>query len=257
MVLGMGEIDRFLEQWEMDVPGVHRRLILAPTPRERERRHAVWPLALGSGLERLGHRRALRRDPHTIGRWLAAFGQGGPAALVFEQSGGSPLEEAQQAELKAAVQEPPAASGIGLTNWNWKAVRQFVLEHFGISLSRSSCLNCLHRLGFAFKRPKKRLLKADAEKREAFVSEYAALVEEAQGTGEKIFNADEAIWGWAREEARVTCAGEQSGGARESRQLPRRVDQPEGRGETPLPYHLAIKDRRTEAILPERLQAHL
>ena len=111
-----------------------------------------------------------------------------------------PLEEAQQAELKAAVQEPPAASGIGLTNWNWKAVRQFVLEHFGISLSRSSCLNCLHRLGFAFERPRKRLLKADAEKREAFVSEYAALVEEAQGTGEKIFNADEAIWGWAREE---------------------------------------------------------
>ena len=41
MVLGMGEIDRFLEQWEMDVPGVHRRLILAPTPRERERWHAV------------------------------------------------------------------------------------------------------------------------------------------------------------------------------------------------------------------------
>ena len=34
MVLGMGEIDRFLEQWEMDVAGVHRRLILAPTPRE-------------------------------------------------------------------------------------------------------------------------------------------------------------------------------------------------------------------------------
>ena len=102
--------------------------------------------------------------------------------------------------MKAAVQEPPAASGIGLTNWNWKAVRQFVLEHFGISLSRSSCLNCLHRLGFAFERPKKRLLKADAEKREAFVAEYAVLVEEAQGTGEKIFNADEAIWGWAREE---------------------------------------------------------
>ena len=31
VVLGMGEINRFLEQWEMDVPGVNRRLILAPT----------------------------------------------------------------------------------------------------------------------------------------------------------------------------------------------------------------------------------
>ena len=62
------------------------------------------------------------------------------------------------------MQEPPGASGIGLASWNWRAVCQFVLECFGVSLSRSSCLNYLHRLGFAFKRPKKRLLKADVGK---------------------------------------------------------------------------------------------
>ena len=44
-------------------------------------------------------------------------------------------------DLKAAVQEPPAESGIELANWNWKVVHRFVWEHFGISLSRSSCLN--------------------------------------------------------------------------------------------------------------------
>ena len=71
-------------------------------------------------------------------------------------------------------------------------MRQFVSERFGISLSRSSSLNYLHRLGFAFKRPKKRLLKADETKREAFVAEYAALREEAQQTGAKVFFADEA-----------------------------------------------------------------
>ena len=102
------------------------------------------------------------------------------------------LDQAKQEELKGAVRQPPATSGIGLANWNWKAVRQFVSERFGISLSRSSCLNCLHRLGFAFKRPKKRLLKADAERREAFVAEYAALREEARQTGAKVFFADEA-----------------------------------------------------------------
>jgi hypothetical protein len=47
-------------------------------------------------------------------------------------------------------------------------------------------------LGFAFKRPKKRLLKADAEKRESFVAEYAAMSEEARRSGAKIFFADEA-----------------------------------------------------------------
>ena len=94
--------------------------------------------------------------------------------------------------MKAAVQERPAMSGIEMANWNWKAVWQFVQEHFGISLSRSTCLNCLHRLGFAFKRPKKRLLKADVEKRETFVAEYAALAFQAQKAGEKVFFADEA-----------------------------------------------------------------
>ena len=85
---------------------------------------------------------ALERDPHTIGRWAAAFGEGGPTALIFEQSGGSPpLGETQQGALRALVKEPPAKSGIGLANWNWKVVRQFVSERFGISLSRSSCLN--------------------------------------------------------------------------------------------------------------------
>ena len=82
-MLGMGEIDRFLEQWQMDVPGVHRRMILVPTPRERERWHAIWLLT--QGWTAAATAEALERDPHTIGRWESAFGEGGPAALMFEQ----------------------------------------------------------------------------------------------------------------------------------------------------------------------------
>ena len=83
-------------------------------------------------------------------------------------------------------------SGIEMANWNWKVVRQFVSKRFGIGLSRSTCLNYLHRLGFVLKRPKKRLVKADEQKREAFVAEYATLSDEAWRTGAKIFFADEA-----------------------------------------------------------------
>ena len=98
------------------------------------------------------------------------------------------------------MEQPPAASGIELANWYWKGGRQFVLERFGFSLSRSSCLNypvsstgqALHRLGFALKRPKKRLVKADPARREAFVAEYVALTEAARRTEAKIFFADEA-----------------------------------------------------------------
>jgi len=77
-------------------------------------------------------------------------------------------------------------------NWSWKVVRQFVQDRFGQVLSRSSCLNYLHRLGFVLKRPKKRLAKAKAEKRAAFVATYVALRAEAQARGAKIFFVDEA-----------------------------------------------------------------
>lgn len=90
------------------------------------------------------------------------------------------------------MQHPPREVGIDLADWHWKVVRRFVSERFGLTLSRSSCRNYLHRLGFVVKRPKKRLLKADEAKREAFVTEYAALRAEADVTGAKHFFVDEA-----------------------------------------------------------------
>ena len=191
--MGAREIHRDLEQWEMDGKALRRRMILAPTPRERW--YAVWLLAQGWTAAR---RRRRWSGTHTPSapfdklRRASAFGEGGPAALIFEQSGGSPLDETQREELKAAVQELQEQAGIQLANWYWKGVRQFVWERFGTSLSRSSCLNWLHRLGFAFKRPKKRLFKADEVRRKSFVEEYAALRDGAGLTGGKIFFADEA-----------------------------------------------------------------
>jgi transposase len=90
------------------------------------------------------------------------------------------------------VQRPPCEAGIDLADWNWKVVRRFLRERFGLTLSRSSCRNYLHRLGFVVKRPTKRLLKADEAKREAFVAAYARLRAEAEATGAQHFSVDEA-----------------------------------------------------------------
>ena len=86
--MGVREIDWSLEQWQMGIRDLHRRTILSPTPRERERWQAIWLLAQGWTASATAE--ALGRDPHTIGRWASAFKEGGPAALIFEQSGGSP-----------------------------------------------------------------------------------------------------------------------------------------------------------------------
>ena len=79
-----------------------------------------------------------------------------------------------------------------MANWSWKGVRRFIEDRCGIRLSRSTCLRYLHRLGFVYKRPKKRLLKADGAARAAFVEAYAALLAQARASGAKIFFADEA-----------------------------------------------------------------
>ena len=102
------------------------------------------------------------------------------------------LNAGQQDQLKSAVLNPPGEAGIELSNWNWKVVRQFLKQSFDLGLSRSSCLNYLHRLGFVLKRPKKRLLKAKDEERKAFVLQYSQIREEAQESGAKIFFVDEA-----------------------------------------------------------------
>jgi transposase len=90
------------------------------------------------------------------------------------------------------VQRPPREAGLDLADWNWKGVRRFMAERFGITLARSTCLTYLHRLGFVVKRPTKRLLKADEAQREAFVATYATLRREAEVTGAKHFFVDEA-----------------------------------------------------------------
>ena len=88
VVMGMMDIAQLLERWHLDVGDVRKRMYRAPTPRERERWHALWLLA--QGWTALAVAEALERDPHTIGTWVTALSDGGPAALGFEQSGGSP-----------------------------------------------------------------------------------------------------------------------------------------------------------------------
>ncbi len=136
--MGMQEMGTLLERWRTDKAEVLRRMYRAPTPRERERWHALWLLAPGWTATAVA--RALGRETHTIGRWAAAFAEGGPKAPVFEQTGAPALDVKHQAQLKVAVPELPVQAGIDQSNWNWKVARRYVQDRFGLSLSRSSCL---------------------------------------------------------------------------------------------------------------------
>ena len=84
----MAEIAAALARWELEARQVRERLYRAPTPRERERWHALWLLAQGWSANKVAE--LVERDAHTVGAWLAAFDRDGPAALAFEQTGGPP-----------------------------------------------------------------------------------------------------------------------------------------------------------------------
>jgi hypothetical protein len=93
----MNDIGTLLTRWEVDERGLRERMYRAPTPRERERWHALWLLSRGMSEARVGQ--ALERDPHTIGQWLATFGEVGPTGMGFEQTGGPPPSSTRRLKL--------------------------------------------------------------------------------------------------------------------------------------------------------------
>jgi transposase len=84
----MNDVLMLLDRWQLDVNAVRERVYRAPTPRERERWHALWLLARGWTAVQVAE--ALGREAHTVGNWFEAFRQEGPAGLAFEQTGGPP-----------------------------------------------------------------------------------------------------------------------------------------------------------------------
>ena len=70
LMMAVREMDRFPGQWRMGIRDLHRRTVMAPTPREQERRQAIRLPAQGWTAAAPG------RDPLATGRWALAFGQG-------------------------------------------------------------------------------------------------------------------------------------------------------------------------------------
>ena len=82
------DLKEALKRWHLDLRAVRERVYRAPTPRERERWHALWLTLQGWSAAQVAE--ALGRDAHTVGSWLADFRRDGPATLAFARTGGPP-----------------------------------------------------------------------------------------------------------------------------------------------------------------------
>ena len=80
----MDDMLAILGRWQLDVKTVRNQVYRAPTPRERERWHALWLLARGWTAVQVAE--ALGRDTRVIGDWLESFREQGPVGLAFDQA---------------------------------------------------------------------------------------------------------------------------------------------------------------------------
>ena len=82
-MVSVRQIDLFLETWQMDDRDLHRRLILAPTPRERALRQAqemARHLAAGPKLDSFGCGASLGTG--SSHHWTPSTSSGGPPPLA-------------------------------------------------------------------------------------------------------------------------------------------------------------------------------
>ena len=152
----MTEVSGLLEQWSAaggDEAAVRRRMYRAPTPRERERWSAARGVAVGPEPAPCHDTGAGRRrrwgEPWTGMPTPSANGSRlSPRAVprrwflnrvvVPPRVGRGATRGVESGGAGSAVAGGHSASGG--SNWNWKAARQYVEDHFGLTLSRSSCL---------------------------------------------------------------------------------------------------------------------
>jgi transposase len=123
-------------------------------PRQRERLEMVK--AAGLGLDLAAICAWSGRDPRTVRRWLAAFAEGGVAALADAPRLGRPpkADPAYLTALEAAVTTPPRVLGLGFDVWTSVRLSAYLATTTGTTVAAGWLRVLLHRRDFACGRPK-------------------------------------------------------------------------------------------------------
>jgi transposase len=129
-----------------------RRRDLAP--RVRERLEMVKAAALGQDLGAIA--RWSGRTPATVRRWLAAYREGGLAALADAPRHGRPpkADAAYLATLEAAVDAAPRTLGLPFDVWTSRRLSAYLARQTGVRIAPGWLRVLLHRRRFACGRPK-------------------------------------------------------------------------------------------------------
>lgn len=136
--------------------------------------------------------------PESVSRWFAAYQRGGAEALPGNRTGrpagsGRLLSREQEAHLVVIiVLNSPADHGIVSGLWTRQAVRQVILQEFGLRLPIRTVGEYLRRWGLTPQRPVRHASQQDPEEvRRWLEQEYPALATRAKAEGAEIHWGDE------------------------------------------------------------------
>jgi transposase len=136
--------------------------------------------------------------PESVSRWFGAYQRGGLEALPGDRTGrpegsGRRLSVDQETRLEAViVASSPADQGIASGLWTRQAVRQLILQEFGLRLPIRTVGDYLRRWGLTPQRPVRHATRQDPEEvRRWLEEEYPALAARAKAEGAEIQWGDE------------------------------------------------------------------
>jgi transposase len=181
-------------KWGESADALLRRSVEAPTPHLRERFLALSLIALGQSGIKVAQR--LGKSRWTISEWVRRFNASGPEGLVPGWKGhpGRKLTPEELEEVKKVVQKPPRAAGMKTGRWTGRVLRAYLQRHLGKRIHPSTAHRYLHLLGFRKKRPRKKLVKADPQKQQAFAQELEMLERTRSPRSQTVWIDQGQIW---------------------------------------------------------------
>jgi transposase len=163
---------------------------------ERSHYQIIWLLAQGRLMEEVAAVTGYSRD--WIYELVRSYNRIGVAALGdlrrHNPGGRAKLNDVQQAQLLQAMREPAPDGGL----WNGRKVSDYLLESFGISVSRQQGWVYLKQMEFRLRVPRREHQEADLEAQEEWKKKLVAEVERIQQE-----NPDATVEIWAEDEHRI------------------------------------------------------
>lgn len=175
--------------------------------------------AIESGFSQADVARVLGVACETVSRWWTAYTAGGLDALPQDRTGrpvgaGRTLSDEQCARLQQLLDtKSPADLGIAAPVWNRRAVRDLILNEYGLRMPIRTVGEYLRRWGYTAKKPARHARKQDPDEvREWLEQTYPAIEKLARAERATIFWCDETGtaadaypgYGYAREGQRAT-----------------------------------------------------